>query len=104
LRRTRIAAAMGIAALATVGSLFGTGTAQASTPNTPYMCPYYIDNGSVGLYSWLTGQGYLVCTYAPPQYVVCRYNAYTGTPTSPSTGAPLNNPSDCQEDAIPTTS
>lgn len=105
LRRTRIAAAMGIAVLAAAGSLFTSSTARASTSGAAYtyytyVCPEYInDDGTLGLYESFTGQGYLICIYAPPTYPECRYNAYNGTPTSP-TGAPLNNPSYCPEDAV----
>ena len=100
--RTRIAV-LGIAALAAAGSLFVTGTAQASTPGTPYMCPPYLNDGATGLYGWSEGQAILVCSYSSTGSLYCRYNAYIGTPVS-GTGEPLDNAPYCPADAVRTTS
>jgi hypothetical protein len=100
--RTRIASVVGIAALAVAGSLFATGTAQASTPTTPYMCPPFLNDGATGLYWWTEGQAILVCVYNSTGTLYCRYNAYIGTPVS-GTGEPLNNASYCPAKAVPTT-
>jgi hypothetical protein len=91
--RTRIAAAVGAAALATAGSLFAAGTAQASSPGTPYMCPSFLNDGATGLYQWVEGQGVLVCYYNSTGTLYCRYNAYNG--------APIENASYCPSRAAP---
>jgi hypothetical protein len=102
LMRKRIAAAVGIVALAVTGPLVATGTAQAS-PTTPYMCPWYLNDGVHGIYGWQQGYGQIICYYNSTGTVSCRYNAYTGDDwyySQPSYG---RNPSYCPTRAIPTT-
>ncbi|RCG30599.1 hypothetical protein DQ384_14995 [Sphaerisporangium album] len=100
--RKRIAAAVGIVALAVTGPLLAAGTAEASTPSTPYMCPYLTSDSSSSLSSWATGQGQIVCWYyGKPS--PCRYNAWLNGDDwyyyQPSYGP---NPSYCPARAIPT--
>ncbi|SFF79007.1 hypothetical protein SAMN05216251_12920 [Actinacidiphila alni] len=96
--RARIAAAGAAVALAAAGLVAGTTvTAQATTPPTPYMCPYFLNDGASGLYTWTYGQGWLVCNYSPHAELQCRYNAFSGDAWY---NAP--NPAYCPTRAIPT--
>ncbi|GAA4197288.1 hypothetical protein GCM10022252_45980 [Streptosporangium oxazolinicum] len=100
--RKRIATAVGIVALAVAGPLFAAGTAQASSPTTPYMCPWFINDGSRSVHSWVQGYGQIICHYDSTATMTCRYNAYNGDPwyySQPSYGP---NPSYCPSRAIPT--
>jgi hypothetical protein len=101
--RKRIAAAVGIVALAVTVPLFATGTAQAyGTPGTPYSCPYLTNDLGHSLSGWATGQGQIVCWYyGEPN--PCRYNAWVNGDAwyyyQPSYGP---NPSYCPTRAVPT--
>jgi hypothetical protein len=96
--RARIAAAGAAVALAAAGLVAGTAaSAQATNPPTPYMCPYFLNDGAHGLVHWTYGQGWLVCSYSPQSELQCRYNAFSGDIWW---GAP--NPDYCPTRAIPT--
>jgi hypothetical protein len=98
--RKRIAAAVGIVALAVTVPLFATGTAQASTPWSPYMCPTYTNDWH-SLSSWAL-RDQIVCWYYD-KGSPCRYNAWQNGDDwyyyQPSYGP---NPSYCPAHAVPT--
>lgn len=97
--RTRIAAAMGTVALAAAATLVATtGPAEASSPPTPYMCPWTLTDTGHGIYGWTFGQGHLICYYSANGSLACRYNPYIGEPWYNEP-----NPAYCPARAIPTT-
>jgi hypothetical protein len=103
--RKRIAAAVGIVALAVTVPLFATGTAQASSPGgvpwSPYMCPNNTNDGA-SLQGWAL-RDQIYCWYYGGH--TCRYNAWQNGDAwyyyQPSYGP---NPSYCPAHAVPTTS